>query len=392
MATTLLDPAGLAGPVPAVEFSRTAPRIVVHLIASNFFGGPEKQIIEHCTRLDPERWRAVVGSFREGRPRVEVEEAARVRGLPTFLIDTVSPFSPGGPVEVARQVRRHGADILVAHGYKSTAVGYLARKLRRVPVLPFVRGYTAETARVRLYEKLDRLLLRRAFPRVVCVSETTRRLLIRHGVHPERIVTIHNAVEVEEGVVPANLRDEFRIPPGIPVLVAAGRLSVEKGHRYLIEALRRMPAETVPHLMLLGEGRERDRLRELARALDVSHRVHFAGFHSNPYPFFAAADLVVNPSLTEGLPNVVLEAQALGVPVVATDVGGVGELVLHEETGWLVEAGNPDALARTILTALADPSRARLIAKAARERVREFFSFAGQAERLMALYDEAIGR
>lgn len=392
MVTDVLD----AAPAPAVESERpktsaAPPRTVCHLIASNFYGGPEKQILEHCTRLDPGRWRAVVGSFLEGRDRVAVIEAARERGLPTFLIETGSPWSPGAAVQLGRFLHRHRADLLVTHGYKPNAVGVLTRRFLGIPQIPYVRGYTAETWRVRRYESLDRFLLARAFPRVACVSESTRRMLIARGVPAPRIVPVHNAVEVRRGTAPAPLRDEFRIPPGAPLLVAAGRLSAEKGHRFLIEALARLDGPLPPHAVILGEGREQERLWGLARALEISQRVHFAGFRAAPLPCLAAADLVVNPSLTEGLPNVVLEAQSLGVPVVATEVGGVGELIDPGRTGWLAPAGDPAALAHAIREALSDPERARSVGAAGRSHVEESFSFPRQAERLMALYDDAVG-
>ncbi len=386
MASTLLEPA--ARPTEG----RATPRTVCHLIASNFFGGPEKQILEHCRSLDGSRWQAVVGSFREGRDRVPIIEAARERGIPAFTIDTRIPWSPDAARQLYRSVRRHGVNLLVTHGYKPDAVGFLMRRWTRMPQIAYVRGFTAETWRVRRYEGLDRWLLRRGFSRILCVSETTCQKLVAYGVAPERVMAVHNAVHVPVGIDAAPLREEFGIPEHAPLLVAAGRLSAEKGHRFLVEALAKLKRAPEPHAVVLGEGREQEALRKLARVLGIENRFHLAGFRRDVLACLRAGDVVVNPSLTEGLPNVVLEAQSLAVPVVATNVGGVAEILDGGRTGWLVTPGDPDALAAAIREALADRARAFETAAAGQRRIQEHFSFSLQAERLMAAYDDALGR
>jgi glycosyltransferase involved in cell wall biosynthesis len=387
MGTTLLEPA--AGPRRQGE--RATPRTVCHLIASNFFGGPEKQILEHCRRLDPARWQPVVASFREGRERVPIIEAARARQISTFTIDTRLPWNPDAARQLFAYVRRHHVDLLVTHGYKPDAVGFLMRRWSRVPQIAYVRGFTAETWRVRRYEDLDRWLLRRGFTRVLCVSEKTRHLLIEHGIAPGRVLAVHNAVEIPGDVEPAPLRAELGIPEQAPLLVAAGRLSAEKGHRFLVEALAKLKQKPEPHVIILGEGRESEALNRLARVLGVDNRIHLVGFRRDVLACLKAADVVVNPSLTEGLPNVVLEALSLEIPVVATEVGGVSEILNAGQTGWLVPAANVDALAGAIREALGDRARAREMAANGRRRIEEQFTFALQAERLMAVYDDAVG-
>ena len=390
MGTTLVEPA--AERATALGRARRAPRTVCHLISSNFVGGPEKQILEHCRRLDPDRWRAVLGSFREGRTAVPVIDAARELGLPAFAIDTRIPWSPDAARQLHRSLREHRVDLLVTHGYKPNAVGFLMRRWSRIPQIAYVRGYTAETWRVRRYETLDRWLLRRGFSRVLCVSEATRRFLTEHGVSASRIFTLHNAVNVPALLPPAPLREEFSIPADVPLIVTAGRLSAEKGHRFLVEALARQKRKPSPHLVLLGEGRERESLWRLARSLGVDPRVHLAGFRKDVLACLRAGDLVVNPSLTEGLPNVILEAQALEIPVVATNVGGVSEILDGGRTGWLVPAGDVAALAQAMSDVLANPTQARQRAEAGLARIKSHFSFELQAERLMETYDDIAGR
>lgn len=361
------------------EGAGTRAGAICHLIASNFSGGPEKQILEMSARLRGMGWSVVIGSFRENRPSVEVIEQARARGLETFLIDTRSPFSPLAASQLARSLRGFGVEILVTHGYKPTLIGYLARRRARVVQLPMVRGYTAETWRVRLYEAIDRRLLRR-FERVLCVSAATREMLVRAGLSRERLHILHNGVDGGGEVAPIDLAEAFHLPRGVKVLVAAGRLSAEKGHRTLIEAVAGLARQgRAVALVILGAGREAPALERQIEASGLSGRAVLAGFLPEVPRYLAAADLVVNPSLTEGLPNVVLEALAVGAPVVATDVGGVRELILPGRTGLLVPPGDALALEKAIAALLDDGPRARALAEAGRQWVVESFSFERQA-------------
>jgi len=365
----------------------TAPGIC-HLISSNFLGGPEKQILEHCVQLQRAGWRAVVGSFRENRSQVEVTEAARARGLPLFLVDTRSPFSLLAVWQLRRFLAAERIDVLVTHGYKSNVVGWLACRRRRPAQVSFVRGFTAENWKVRRYEALDRWVLRR-LPRLLCVSEGTRRLLARAGIPSDRVTVVHNAVECDlaAGVREVDLRAEFSLPSASAILVAAGRLSPEKGHRVLLEAMALLADHEPPvHLVLLGNGAEEANLRRQAQENGSAQRVVFAGFRRDVLGCLAGADVVVNPSFSEGLPNVLLEAFSLGKPTVATDVGGTAELVQHGRTGWLVRAGEAPALAAAIRAVLDDGALAASVAAAARRRAAEEFSFVKQTEKLMRFY------
>ncbi len=394
------------GPTPA-ESKRG---VVCHLIASNFAGGPEKQIIELSKRLPAHGWDVVIGSFREGRPSVEIIENAKACDIPTFLIQTRSPYSLAAVSQLRRHLARFGADILITHGYKPNLVGWLAAKRpvrseaqpnqgrhhtgpKRVIQAAVVRGYTAENRKVRTYETLDRWVLKK-LEHVICVSHATKRLMAGQGVKDERLEVIHNAVDCgpergtgyEAPYQPVDLHAEFALPADAQVVVAAGRLSIEKGHRYLVEAMRQLKdREPRVHAVILGSGVEQERLGKQIAEAGLEDRAILAGFRTPALGYLAGADLVVNPSLTEGLPNVVLEAMAAGTPVVATDVGGVGELIEDGKSGWLVPSESPSLLAEAIAGALAESERAHHVAAAAGEKVRHCFSFQSQADSVSRL-------
>jgi glycosyltransferase involved in cell wall biosynthesis len=359
-----------------------------HLVASNFAGGPEKQIVELSTRLRDAGWAAVVGSFRENRPEVEIERRARDRGLSTFLIDTAGSFSPAAVGQLRHWIRSFGFDLLVTHGYKANVIGRLA-SWGLAPHVPMVRGFTAADWKIRQYERLDRVLLKTA-PLVLCVSHATRQILVRHGIREDRIEVLHNAVDCR-AVEPLDLRAEFSLPASGRVLVAAGRLSIEKGHRDLVEALARLDDSSVS-AVILGSGPEQTALERQIRTAGLTDRVVLGGFRQDVLRCLAGADLVVNPSLTEGLPNVVLEAMSVGTPVVATDVGGVSEIIEHGKTGWLAPAADPATLAGALRRALAPDAPRDVVAVAGQARVKAAFTFEEQARQFQGICRRLLGQ
>jgi glycosyltransferase involved in cell wall biosynthesis len=143
--------------------------------------------------------------------------------------------------------------------------------------------------------------------------------------------------------------------------------------------------------VIVGRGDEERALRELAAASSSADRIHFLGERSDVTEILAASDLFVLPSLNEGLSLAMLEAMAIGVPVVATAVGGASDILTPGQTGWLVPPGDPDALAEAVLEALEQPERARQFAERAREMVETEFSIETHAQRLESLYQQILG-
>jgi glycosyltransferase involved in cell wall biosynthesis len=236
------------------------------------------------------------------------------------------------------------------------------------------------------------MILRRA-DLVIAVSQALATQCEKAGVRRERLCVIPNAVETDGliGATVVDLRAALGLPAGCPLVLSVGRLSVEKGHRYLVEAARRVvQGRHDAHFVVLGDGRERRRLAEQARRLGLNGRFLFPGFRSDAPELMAQADVLALPSLTEGLPNVVLEAFAAGVPVVATAVGGVPELVRDGENGWLVPRGDSARLASALIVALSDPGESARRGRSGQELVRADYTFAAQAARAAEAFREVL--
>jgi glycosyltransferase involved in cell wall biosynthesis len=226
----------------------------------------------------------------------------------------------------------------------------------------------------------------RAAAATVAVSEATRRWYLEsYPQDPQRVVTLHNGVPTPDRVEPravTDVRAEFGAGPGVTLAVVIALLRPGKGHEVLVEAATATPDV---RFVLAGEGTQEEYLRRETVRRGVEDRVVFAGFRSDVARILAAADLVVHPSLADALPTALIHALAAGTPIVASDVGGIPEIVTGD-VGVLVPPGDPAALAAAIDALAGDPGRRAVMAQAGRERFAAEFDGAVWAGRLRRLY------
>jgi glycosyltransferase involved in cell wall biosynthesis len=364
--------------------------IVVHLTASTFYGGPERQMLGLARHLPDDR--SVFLSFAEGGRCRPFLSAVRQQGCEGVALTNDTPWLRAAAREIAGHLERVGADVLCCHGYKADLVGRSAARRRGIPVVAVSRGWTGESFRVRLYERLDRFHLR-WLDRVVCVSEAQAQKVRRAGVKAGKVTVIANAVDPDRFAdtdprYRTRLLRHFRTARS-RIVGAAGRLSPEKGFDLLIEAAKQL-LEDDPTLgfIVFGAGPCREQLLAEVREAGLGGAFVLAGFRPDLDRFIPHLDLMVLPSFTEGMPNVVLEALAAAVPVVATAVGGTPEIIEDDVSGLLVPPGDGEALARRIGEALASEERLRELGFQGRQRVLEHFSFQTQAQRYQELFRE----
>jgi len=367
---------------------------VVHLAASEFLGGPERQMLGLAESLAPDVASLFVSFARGGGCRAFLDEAQR-RGFPVAGLKHDKPRLMALWRELTDVLRTWRADVVCCHGYKANLFGLLAGRRLQMPLVAVSRGWTGETFPVRLYEALDRLLLRR-MDRVVCVSRSQAERVRRAGVPESKLTVIPNAIRAErfdqpDGQYRLRLQQLFPSPPA-KIVGAAGRLSCEKGFDVLIDAAADAArADPSVGFVLFGEGRLRDALMQRIRERQLDKVFVMPGFCPDLDAFLPHFDLLVIPSFTEGLSNVALEAFAAGVPVVATAVGGNPEVVEEGVSGFLVPPGDAPSLARGMSRLLANDPLRQEMGRQGRQKVLKDFSFALQAERYRQLFARATG-
>ena len=235
-------------------------------------------------------------------------------------------------------------------------------------------------------------MLRRVGVPVVAVSEDLARFLsVGLGIARDQIQLVHNGIAIPaelESVDRAEARHAIGVPLAGPLLVAVGNLYPVKDHATLLRALAHLPDARVA---IAGRGEEEPNLRALSIELGIESRVHLLGLRSDIDRVLTAADLFVQPSLSEGLPLAILEAMAAGLPIVATRVGGMAEAVVDGETGTLVAPAQPEQLAQVLGSMLADRDRLARMGRAGRQRAEREFSIGQMAKRYAALYASLRG-
>ena len=254
--------------------------------------------------------------------------------------------------------------------------------------MAFVRGWTGEDWKVRIYDGLDKFIVRFA-DLIICVSQAKKEELRNLRVSEHKIAVVYNAFDLKNlKLTPGlDIKQIFQIPKAGIIIAGFGRLSPEKGQIDLVRAAKKVleRSENI-YFLLFGDGKQQVPLQDMITRLNIDKNVILAGFVNNPLDYMNQVDLIVNPSLTEGLPNVILEALALRKPVVATAVGGVPEIIQDGVSGHLVRPGNPHDLAEKILFVLDNPSIMAKTAENGYQLLQEKFSLEAQTEKLQNLY------
>src|SRR5499426_4125730 len=398
MTNALMEIAG-AEPSKAAprEIGRAKRTRVLHLITSFEVGGTERQAVELLKRIDRRRFDARLAAIRlEGPLYGEVVEL--FPRVPQF------PLTSFYNANAARQLMRlrnwmvsERVDILHAHDFYAGLLGAAAARLAGVRVVACQRHMRLSDRRV--HEWGTRLTHRLAH-RVLVNSEAIRDHLLAGGhIATEKIVVVRNGLSAaaeraaldDDGRAKRRsaLLRELNLDEGAKLIGLVARLQPVKGHRYFIEAASRVAAvEPKAHFLLVGDGALRREIEEQAARLGAGDRVHMLGDRNDAALVPAGFDVAVLASLSEGLPNAVMEAMAAGAPVVATAVGGTPELVIDDDTGFLVPPADADALARRILDALQNPEWSARRAAQGRRRVLDLFSMRRMVESVERLYDE----
>jgi glycosyltransferase involved in cell wall biosynthesis len=366
-----------------------APIRVVYLSHAFMVGGAEEMVYNLVRHLPP-RFEPHVCCIHEPGP---IGEEIRSTGVPFSVLG----LNPGlrRPWDVLRIKQYLGAvRPTIVHTFLLTAslYGRLSALLAGVPIVIGTEVNIYE--RKRRHHAIAERLLMKGTDAVVASAGSVREFYIDQ-VHadPARVEVIYNAVDwsqLDGARNRAAMRAELGVPAEVPLAGIIARLTEQKAHRVLFDAMARTPALAPLHLMVVGDGELRDELRARAVALGIEPRVHFLGARRDLGSLLAAVDIFVMPSLWEGLPLSMVLAMGAGLPVVATRVAGIPEVVQDDVTGLLVPPGDATPLGAALGRLVADVALRNRLGAAARAFVRPRFGVDGYVSAVTALYDRLL--
>ena len=371
--------------------SDVAPVHVLHLASGDIWAGAEAQIsqmLRALSRLPGLALQAVL--LNDGRLARELRQIP----IPVTVFDEHHLTFPGLLRCLMRLVQTQRVDVIHAHRYKeNTLAALVALSLGFPQLVSTVHGLpepiTNRTPwRHRVCHWLNRRALRWGATHLIAVSSEIAREMER--VAPGRVSVVHNSVRLDHPQAAtdcASLRRSLRIPPQDRVVGAIGRLVPVKGMDLFLEcAGELLRARKDLSFLIVGDGPERARLEQLVRSANLTGKVVFAGYQEDIHSFLSLVDVLVIPSRHEGIPTVLLEALAHGTPVVATQVGGIPEVVQDRVNGLLVPSAAPSVWSGAILSLLDDPEIAARLGARGQAQVAERWTIDRQGSQLWAIY------
>ena len=369
---------------------------IMHLRSSGGLFGAERVILSLARKADKSKFNTAVVCFKDPRDKtVELLEEADKYGIANKRIDLRNPFDLSSISRLRKLLREQEVDILHCHDYKANIAGYLATRSTDVRLI--VTSHSADSKwslshwRIWAYELLSSAFIRH-FDRIVAVSDFIYSETLAKKVSPGKAITIYNSVDLDRfqnDVNNGDLREKFGIGPKSKVIGTVGRLSTEKGYDYFLRAAK-IVIEFDPSVVFLiaGDGRLREQLEYLSEELGIREKVIFTGLRQDIEDIYSMIDIFVSSSITEGLPLAILEAMAMGKPVIATNVGAVPKIVRHGRTGILLEPRDIVRLSKAIEDMVRSPGRAEMMAANGQNLVYSEFSDEVMVSKYEEVYDE----
>lgn len=366
------------------------------LIDSLTVGGAESLVVPFARNLDRSQFDLTIVCLATIAGNA-IESLLRDEGVPVEKLGARNLRDLAAFRRLVRILRERRIELLHAHLTYASIWGAAAARLTGVPYVATLHVAPPRGGRAGVRDRLMRWALNHSASRVIAVSDALRtQYIAAGGLAPRKIVAVHNGIDVQPFQLSKTdcrqrIEREFAIPSSSPLIVAVSVLRPGKGIEVLLDAmpavLRRLPDA---HLLIIGDGPMRAEWGGAAERRGLSPHVHWAGYRHDVERLLPGCDLLVLPTLADAFPTVLLEAMAAGVPIVASEVGGIPEIVVPGVTGRLVPAGDPERLFSAIAEVLASPADRDRMSAAARETAAERFSTGAWITRLTTVYEEVL--
>jgi glycosyltransferase involved in cell wall biosynthesis len=362
---------------------------ILHIYQNSKIGGVQQQLLSLLRAYDREVFNPIFCCL---GPKEEMGKEIEGIGIECIPLNRsrYNRFSLKIVIDLYRLMKKKHIHIVRTHRYRSNLYGRLAAFLTGVPVIvaSVHDNYRKDKRPAR---RMINRILSKMTDKIVAVSEDVKKDIIRYGkVEPSKIVVIPNGIDTEKFNPKGNfadIRKEFSIKKGALVAGFVGRIVLAKGLEYLIDSIPYIKEECKNiKFLIIGEGSLVERLHEQAKENKVYDYIIFAGGRRDIPDILSCIDVFVMPSIAEGLPNALLEAMAMGKPIIATEIGGIPEVIKNGVNGLLVPPRDPRALATAIKGLIGNDQLAAQMGQAARDLVVNKFSMRSIAQKWQTLY------
>lgn len=367
------------------------PTRILHLIVDLPVGGAEIHLLNLIRHLDRDRYLPTVLCIGKNGP---IGEEIAKEGVPVKELGLLRKggHDPGIVRSLREFLRKEKISLVHSHLYHANYYGRLAAFREGIPAVCTIQN---TYARPKMHRRLINRWLARRTARIIAVSAQVRDDILRYdGVDPSKVVVIPNGVDPDKIDIPltrAEARERLGIPAEYFLIGTVARLEEQKGLRYLLDAVRILrEGGKKAYLLVAGSGREEVRLREQAARDGIEDAVFFLGARRDVAELYRAMDVFALSSLWEGGPITLIEAMASGLPVVATPVGIVPEIVRDGVNGFIVPLREPAVLGEALWRVREDPARAEAMGREGRATVRGRYTHRHVAEKVMAIYEEVL--
>jgi glycosyltransferase involved in cell wall biosynthesis len=354
-------------------------------------------------------------------PHLEVIEEAEKKNIPSLFVECRRRFDITAIKKLIAVIKQYKINIIHTHNYKANFLGCIAAKMAKVPIVATNHLWTHSNLKLRFYEFIDSFILRYFINQVVAVSDSIKEDMLKRGIPSSKIKVIFNGIDVSNNgpsrkvaTLPRDRQSMFhnqqptenrlqeekhnslntiRSPLSANrysiIIGVVGRLSIEKGHRYLLEAFAKIVKKNHDvKLLIVGKGLQRERLADSVQRLGLEEKVMFAGYQKDIDKVYREIDILVQPSLREGLPLTILEAMSYGLPIIATNVGGVAGLIKNKKTGILINSGSSDEIYNALMVLIKDVDLRKKLGENGRKFVRENYSLEKMIGEYRGVYEE----
>ena len=350
---------------------------IMHLTTDSAIGGTEKMIAEIASSLSKERFESTVVTLKAAGP---LEDICAKKNIRYISLNMKSKLDFMVVFRLFKVINNNKIHILHTYLFHANILGRIVGRLAKVPII-FSGQRNIDLWRKKYHNLIDRLTAKFCC-KIISNSLAGKDFLIKEvGIPEDKLLVVPNGIDVKDSIQVVQREDK-----SVSIVVVAS-LTLKKGHLYLFKAFQKLLYVNKDiYLTVIGDGPLRKELEELSHSLKIYRNVKFSGFQDNIEKYFEQADIFVLPSLWEGMPVALMEAMACGLPCIASNVGGVGELIDNNVNGILIEPKDIDALYSSMLRLISDSAERNNLGINARQKILDYYSKKAMISKLEEIY------